>query len=259
MGSEDPQDLSKPSSAIERLARRYAATPLVRALVQLIPFGVGSAVDVAIATAVTNIREDRAREFFDELARSNLALSEEQMAQEDFLHAYFATAKAALNTRRREKIRLFSRLLANYLSGKSFETTDAYEETLGVLDDMSLREFQVLLILDRFEKAHPRRTDENPLQGATRFWGSFLDAVEAEASLRREDIPSFLERLNRTGLYQTFVGGFWDYTGDKGHLTPKFDTLVRALSEAGASHVSAGQAGQCGGIPPGATGVTGPS
>ena len=94
---------------VERLATRYEHNPIIRALVQLIPFGFGSAADVALVTTIENIREERAHTFFDELASQDLILTEEQIENEDFLHSYFATTRAALNTRRREKIRLFAR------------------------------------------------------------------------------------------------------------------------------------------------------
>lgn len=216
------------SSQIEQLANRYGHSPVIRALVQLIPF-VGSAADAALVTILNNIREERARTFFDELASQDLALTEEQIKSEDFLHAYFATARAALNTRRREKISLFARLFLNYSQGKSFDTVDAYEEALDVLDDLSLQEFKVLLVLDRFEKEHPIQEGHNDLQRAATFWDSFLKAIEAEVGIPASEIPSVLARLNRTGLYLTIIGTYIGYTGDKGFLTPKFAKFLRAL------------------------------
>ncbi len=218
---------------IQRLASRYQRNSVIRALVQLIPAGIGSAADVAIATRISNIREQRARAFFDELASQDIALTDKQIESDDFLHAYFSTTRAALNTRRQEKIRLFARLFGNYARRTSFVPTDAYEELLTVLDDLGYREFQVLLILRRFEASVSLSEEQNALQRVSTFWDAFIEAVEAETGVPRTETPGFLARLNRTGLYQTFVGTYVGYTGDKGCLTPNFATFLKALGIAG--------------------------
>lgn len=213
----------------ERLAARYEKNPIIRALVQLIPWGVGSAADVAITTVLARIREERAREFFDQLASGELELTQEQIATEDFLHAYFATARAALNTRRREKIRLFAQLFANYAGKGLVGDSDVYEEYLSILDDLSYREFQILLILKRHQDCTPRQPQQNDLQWSSTFWDAFLDSVVSEVGIPRQEIPGILARLNRTGLYKTIVGTFLGYGGDQGLLTPNFDRFLHAL------------------------------
>ncbi len=213
----------------ERLAHRYQRNSVIRALVQLIPAGIGSATDVAITTRIDNIREKRARAFFDTLEQQDIALTPDIVENEDFLHAYFATTRAALNTHRREKIQLFGRLFANYSRGESAESADAYEETLRILDDLSYREFQVLLILKRFEDEAPEEEGLNALQKATRFWDSFVEAVVAEVGIHHEEVMGFLVRLNRTGLYETITGSYIGYLGDKGRLTANFRTFLQAL------------------------------
>lgn len=214
---------------LEELGKRYEHQPLIRALVQLIPYGIGSAMDTALVTFLNKVREERARAFFDELAKGKIVLTQEQIANEDFLHAYFATARAALNTRRREKIKLFGRLFTHYCQGAGLTDTDTYEETLAVVDDLTLRELQVLLLLRDFESNNPVLPGQNTLQRATQFWASFLQRVEDENGIPKTEVPGYLERLNRTGLYQTFVGGYMDYTGDKGYTTPNFDRFLQFL------------------------------
>ena len=59
---------------------------MIRSLVQLIPFGVGSAVDTGIAVRLSNIREERLRSFFDELAEGDVDLPEELLESDDFIH-----------------------------------------------------------------------------------------------------------------------------------------------------------------------------
>lgn len=227
--AEEENKQPKVPSQLEEFAKRYENLSLVRTLLQLTPCGIGSAIDTALVTVLNRVNDERIRAFFDELAKGKIALTQEQIANEDFLHAYFATARAALHTRRREKIKLFGRLFTHYCQGAGFSTTDTYEEILAVLDDLTLRELQVLLLLRDFESNNPILPGQNALQRATQFWASFLQRVEVEIGISKVEIPGYLERLNRTGLYQTFVGTAWDYTGDKGYTTPNFEGFLQFL------------------------------
>jgi hypothetical protein len=190
-------------------------------------------IDTALAVSVERLKQERARAFFDELATKDIDITEEQIQSEDFLHAYFATARAAFNTRRREKIRLFARLFANYAKSGNFDTADAYEEMLAVLDDLGCREFQVLLILHRFETNTPLKEGLNPkvtrVQHASQFWDDFVKAVESEVEIPSLEIPGFLARLTRTGLYQMILENVAGYNSDKGCLTLNFTSFLHAL------------------------------
>ena len=220
---------------LERLANRYAENPVTRALVQLIPCGIGSAADTALVTILENIREDRAREFFDELKRGDVELTPEIIKSEDFLHAYFATAKAALNTRRREKIRCFACLLTSSIDSSEISTIDEYEECLGILDEISFRELGILVILSRYEKDYPHQAGERDYDRRVRFWDRFSSEVCSRFSIPRGDLSSIITRLNRTGLYETFVGyssvaeSNLSYTGRIGALTPLYRKLEKLI------------------------------
>lgn len=74
---------------------------------------------------------------------------------------------------------------------------------------------------------------ENDLQRATRLWDSFEAAVETERGVRPDELRAILTRLNRTGLYETFIGGYYDYTGGKGKLTPVFAEFAEWLQVKG--------------------------
>lgn len=112
------------------------------------------------------------------------------------------------------------------------EDADDYEDFSKILDDLSYREFQVLCILHGFENdpTYYRQVDKdwNKLQIASLFWDDFLDALQNELNIAKDQVPGVLERLSRTGLYQTFVGSFIDYAGDRGHLTPQCYSLLDA-------------------------------
>lgn len=219
---------------IDRLALRYSKSTTLRTFVQLLnPVGisVGSALDAALTTRIANIRNERLRCFFDELERGRIDLTQEVIESEDFLHSYFSTVRAVLNTKHREKLHLFARLLAHYYSGTPQEHLDQHEEYLSLLEDISFREFQVLTILHRFEAeavadAHARGEEMN---GAGPLWDEFVRAVVSQTGIPQEEIAGVLARLNRTGLYKTFSGARFGLRADTGQLTPNFRAFIKVL------------------------------
>lgn len=86
-------------STTEKLLLRYESNRVIRGLVQLIPLGIGGAIDVVLTRTLTTIREERSRAFFDELAKGSSQLDLATLESEDFLHCYFATTRYALNSR----------------------------------------------------------------------------------------------------------------------------------------------------------------
>jgi hypothetical protein len=227
---------------LEAFMLRYADNPAVRTLLQLIP-GLGGAVDTALTLSIVRLRKERLQEYFEEMAsridRETAArLAAELPGNEELIHAHLITTRAALDTRRREKIRLFARLFANYVKGESVATAEVYEEMLAVLDDLSYREFQVLLILQRFESRTSSMTglDETPpsfqIDRGMEFWEDFFRTIEAELSIPNPEITGLLARLARTGLYQSLAAHAAGYPGSLGYLTPNFTTFLKALGEA---------------------------
>ena len=239
-------DQSMFDMAIERWADAYADKVYVRALfifmTGLLP-GVNAFTDTArelISEGVERIRRERQRAFFDELAKGETYLTEEIINSEDFLHNFMATYTAAMHTKHRKKVKQFARLLLTGVRHEKLES-DEFEEFLGILDDLSPREYEILLILKRYEDDNPNRSEEledgtsekveNDAQHAHRFWGTFVENVESSTGIDKLTLASMLVRLTRTGLYETFAGILLDYIGGKGHTTPMFKTFVAWLEE----------------------------
>ena len=155
-------------SFIDDLMNLYEQ-PESRSLIQLIPAGIGSALDVALINKIQEIRKDRLKSFFDELGTGEIELTKNLIESEDFLHCYFSTIKAAINTRIREKIKMFARLLKSSTLPNLIANTDEYEEHLKILDDLSFKELRILILLDKYESRYPKNEVENDWQRADRF------------------------------------------------------------------------------------------
>lgn len=218
-------------SNIEKLARRYEKQPVLRSLIQLIPFGFGSAIDAAVLTRLQNISEERTRTFFDELSKGNIKLKPELLESEDFLHCYFATVKAALNSRRQEKIRMFARLLKSSTLPDSFLSTDEYEEYLKILDELSYRELLILFILEKYESNSISTDDKTGAKAIHLFWERFIDEIEATFGISDGEINALLTRLNRTGCYETQI--YQNFPGNPGTLTPMYFRLKKLIGNEG--------------------------
>lgn len=216
-------------TTVDHLSTRYSKHPVIRSLLQLIPWWASA--DVLLQHRAEEIRLDRMRTFFDELADGKHRLTEEIILSEDFLHCYFCTLRAALNTRHREKIRLLARLLDKSISEEIGTTTDEYEELLSVLDAISLREFAVLRDLMNLEREHPLDQEGNALQNAWHYWSKFMNDSIGKHGISREAFNAFMAKLERTGLYLRITGSFLNYCGDIGRTTPLFERLIQFVSD----------------------------
>lgn len=209
---------------------QYYDNRIIRALIQFIPLGIGSALDVVLIKTLENIREDRARAFFDELSNGNVLIDESLLQSEDFLHSYFATSKMALNSRRREKIQMFARLLKSSIIGEGPQEIDEYEDFLGILDELSYRELRALAIMDEFSSM-PRTAEQNDLAWTNTFWDEFVNRLGVELKTPPEEVSDFMNRISRTGCYEMFTGSYYNYTGGKGKLTPIYKRLKNFIME----------------------------
>jgi hypothetical protein len=201
---------SKSTSLAGDLAHRteisagwYLKNPVVRALAQLVPGGVGGAIDAYVAGRYDRMLEDRRRAFFESLDEGAQQLTPEVLESDDFLHRFDITLRAVHRTHRQEKIRLFARLFKSSMVDAAGVTVDEYEELLRILDELSIKDLKVLAALEEYEKRHYR---EGRFATEDSFEGVF-QRIAAEAlglppdELSDDELRGVVVRLNRTGCY----------------------------------------------------------
>lgn len=239
------------ASEEERNLNLYEGNPLVHAIAQVVavpigpvPLPIGAFVDNILLRRRDQLARQRMREFLEELSRQSTTITPDRLEQDEGLvHAIVVTAQAAARARRTEKIHMFARMLANYDRIVTMGTEDDYEDMLRVLDDMSVREYQILLLLRSFEE----RAEEGPsaetdvtdaestmLLRASDFWKDFRVAVE-RTGVSQHEIRGVLARLRRTGMYDTFVGHYGD-DGEKSRTTPLLDRFLAAVERHEVQH-----------------------
>jgi hypothetical protein len=204
--------LEPSETKLQKLLNIYESSPLIHALIQVaispLPYGIGSALDSALTARIVEMRDARMRAFYDELAMNPELLTKEVIQHDDFLHAHFATLKAAVNSKRAEKCALFARLLKGGLEQNALGS-DAFEEYLNILDDMSMREIAIVNLMRQQEKAFeqafndPQRPDSGINQpNPEQFWAKFEEAVANQHGLDGERLMAALTRITRTGLIE---------------------------------------------------------
>ncbi|PIE01040.1 MAG: hypothetical protein CSA81_12970 [Acidobacteria bacterium] len=211
---------------IDKLVSKYDKTPAIKILLQFIP--IGSAFNTWLQHQANKIKSDRLKVFFEELASGKQTLSEEVIKQEDFLHAFFCTTNAAINTRRKEKIKLFAKLLNNSFNPELHVKNDEYEELLSILDGLSLREFKVLHQLKLYEDLHPIQDGQDTLKNAEKYWDLFKNSATNEFDIPKESFNAFMSRTERSGLYLR-ITGYFDNTKNMGRTTPLLDRLIKLI------------------------------
>jgi len=212
-------------SPIIKIAQEYKDHPVLTALIQLITPYV-YALDTLLMTHLQSFRDSRLIIFFDELADVKIELRPDLLVSENFLHCCFDTVRAAINTHRREKIKMFARLLNSYTIEENFASIDEYEDYLRLLQDITYREYRILATLDKYEARFPLKEDENEGQRINRLWNHFTDELITELGLPKDEINDIMARVSRTGCYELLR----TYTmGSKGKLTPSYFRLKKMV------------------------------
>ncbi|MGZ4847083.1 MAG: hypothetical protein ACXV2E_04245 [Halobacteriota archaeon] len=172
---------------------------------------------------VDEIALRRSYVFFKRLDGGGGVIADADFKSSEFVHAFISTINYVSRTRREEKTRLFADLFHGYYLNQRFdEDADIYEEHLKLLEELSYGEFQILIILHDLEQ-ESTETD-------TTCWIKFLDKLESELHIGREDVPAALQRLTRTGLYETQRGFLTPNDNiDRGKLSPNFYSFLAAF------------------------------
>lgn len=220
--------MTKPQNMIGKLSVQYSNRPAIKALLKLVPGW--SAVDTLLQKRADEIKSDRLKVFFDELAQGKHELTDELIQSDSFLHAYFCTLRAAMNCRQHEKIQNFARLLDSSLDPALHVSEDEHEELLTLLEEITLREFAILRDLRNRELAHPPQEGESTLQHTWRYWNDFRAVTVETYGIPEESFNAFMARLERTGLYLRITGNYLSYSGDIGTTTPLLARVIALIN-----------------------------
>lgn len=210
-------------SLVMSLAVRYERAPALRALLSLVPGW--SVADTLMLQRAEEIRAERVRVFFDELANNPDSFNGAVVQSSEFIHCFLRTTEAVVKTRREEKIRYFARLLVAAAAPDAFSDIDEFEDLLDILNAASARELAALVLLRCYEQQELRGEGSERNKALIAFWPRFRDEACRRLSILPDEFPGFMARLERTGLYTSSLGMMWDHNGE-GLTTPQFARLA---------------------------------
>jgi len=190
--------LEKYGSPFVRAAMSIAigATGLVLPLA-----GIGlAAADAAATTVIGRLLERRSAAFWRSLASHDLDAG--LLESEDFVHQLLITYRVALQAHRAEKIKLLADLLGGAARTEDPGPVDEYEEFLATIASMSYREFQIVALLETFEKDHVGGYDTIRWHENAKSWTRFQLLCDTKLEVEAGEVNAIMTRLERTGLVQ---------------------------------------------------------
>ncbi len=176
----------------------FYSNKFLRAIVQLVPFGIGSAFDTYLTETINSAQNKRLKLFFSDLDKGKIELTEEIIQNEDFLYCFFKTLNYVTKTRRLEKIQFFANLFANLPHEIRY---DDYEILCKILDDLDYIELNILFQIKMFETGG---LDEKVVkkfgnQPGISKWEELLHFISKDLSIELDQLIPMISRIQRTG------------------------------------------------------------
>ena len=215
----------------------------VRTLIQLIPMGFGSAIDVALNEIIDRIREERQKAFFDEISESQIVLTEKEIKSDDFLYGFFAVYQHINNTRHIEKVKIFANLFVNGVLTKEIYNHDTFIDYVDIIEKLTVRDIFVLQEIEKFEQKYtkgelkPKHQDiVQPLDIIPHWHTEFMEPIKSKLNMDDASFKRMMLKLISIGLFErsyhlnsnsnsTIVGNY-DLSG---LLTPTYEELKRFI------------------------------
>ena len=206
----------------------------IRSLIQLIPLGIGAAIDIPLKEAINAYKIKKLRVFFNEISISKIELTEDIIKSDDFLYCYFSTVEAVLKTRRKEKIEYLARLFGAAVNFEKLKNIDEFESYLKALDDLSFREIEILKSLYDFELNNGLQPNDSViarLKKNSAFWDRFISEAEIEIGVSKEEVNNILIMTERAGCYISSRPQANDYRIQCGTTTKTFNNLIAIINK----------------------------
>lgn len=183
----------------------------------------------ATIKSITNIVQHRSKMRTIELLENNaITLSQVRKSDPYYVGCLLRTIEAIERASRQEKVEL---LLSFYTSCEKADVMtqqpDSYQEVLGLLEDMSYTELNLVYLLEKnnhpytYDAIDPKKQEE-----VSKRYRASKDAVSKAMGLDHFKLSARMARLTRTGLIETLSA--WD--ANVYYLTPLYKELKRFVT-----------------------------
>lgn len=161
--------------------------------------------------------------FISELEKnSNNVKISPKIDENEVIRRTIATAQIIPRTRE-EKLKYFARLLQHSISEEEYIGADEFDEYSKILDELSVREMQILCIFNDYLKKFPGKAGTNEIDNG--FWDKFISDLNLKFNLNNDKISAILTRMQRTGCVESLKGVYCN-SAEMFKLTPVFKELA---------------------------------
>ncbi len=178
-------------------------------------------------TAFDAYRDFRRERFLSELEKNanNIKINT-NIDKNEIIRRTFETAQLIPKTRE-EKLKYLARLLQYSISEDEYILADEFDDYLKILDELSVREIQILCIFYDYNEKFIRNEKENDAQYSHKFWNDFISEINGKFSLNNDESSAILQRTSRTGCIEPITGTYYGYKGGEYKITPLFRELAK--------------------------------
>jgi len=214
---------------VDRAVELYTEQRWLRAAVQLVPFGVGSAIDALITTRGGELARRRVESLLEDLRTAIDQVGQDKVdrafvGSEEWDDLVIRAFRAAAETRDREKLRILAAILGGSASVERDPALDA-EALLSAVTELSPADVELARVLH--ERLSAPRTETEAGMNELQLWTARLEGDEWIPPAARDDRTFHFHRLEQAGLISEITGSYLSYGGGAYRLTP---TLVRLMA-----------------------------
>lgn len=227
----------KMNEEVEVLKSEYNATiemkdiwenPVVKSIISFIPL-ISSSIDSGVAKAIELRQKKKLEELFKILLEDD-DITMEEVADVDCIMEIAKTIDVVNKLIRNEKVKYLAKLLKNSIKD-SEGNVDQFEESLNKLEELSLREIDLLYLLF-LEEENICKSDNNneKIFNPDESWKAFVDKVKVSYELNESEVISIMLGIMRTGFciaeWKTYLNGKAEINV---YTSPEYRKLLRKI------------------------------
>lgn len=193
---------------INSLGQKYAENTLLRFLVNLVP-SIGGSIDIALSERWNKLQAKRIESIIKNLELSLKDVEEHKLNKyflnsDEFIDLIMICFRIGAKARYKEKIEILASVIKKSITEEDFDLNE-FEEISWFIDNLTLKEFQVLLILEKWEfmdEDNPDRIEEIENIKYTSVWDTIVLEIMADTKISGyEEVDLVLDVLEQKGLF----------------------------------------------------------
>lgn len=157
----------------------------------------GDLIDNSIESLLKHFQTQKQKELLNIIESSAGTITSDMVNDVEFIMSYLKTGNAIAKLLNADKVKFYGNLLVNgYLSEQEKISADEFEEYLELLNSLSYRELEYLVLFKEFSSKHNGRL-------VYQNWTAFR--MEFQNKFPNRNINSAFKRLQRTGFINEVI------------------------------------------------------